>query len=52
MLTLLSCVGVTERFSAHRQKLHVALLFRIHRALDPTPPAMATSSGDFPNPVT
>src|SRR5574340_886300 len=34
-LTLRSCVGMTERFSTHRQKLQVALPF-IHRALQRT----------------
>src|SRR3954454_10808136 len=39
-LTFSSRVGVTERFSTHRQKLQVALLFRIHFALDRTAPLM------------
>src|SRR5580698_5562028 len=51
ILTLSSCVGVTERFSALRQKLQVALP-RIQRAFERTAPVMATSSGDFPKPMT
>src|ERR1017187_5087076 len=51
ILTLSSFVGVTERFSALRQKLQVALP-RIQSAFERTAPVMATSSGDCPNPMT
>src|SRR3954468_24621221 len=43
-ITSPSTLGVTERFSTQRQKLHVALLFRIQRALDRTAPTIDTSS--------
>ena len=46
-----SRVGVTERFSAARQKLQVALP-RIQSALERTAPVIATSSGMRPNPST
>src|SRR5712671_5714689 len=49
--TCSSCVGVTERFSALRQKLQVALPC-IQFAFERTAPVIATSSGDFPKPMT
>ena len=52
MLMFWSWVGVTERFSTPRQKLQVALLLAIQRALHRTAPVMATSSGDLPKPST
>ena len=52
ILTLWSRVGITERFSTLRQKLQVALLFPIQRALDRTAPVMTTLSGDCPRPST
>ena len=48
----IAAVGTTARFSAVRQKLHVALSAPSQSAFARTAPVMTTSSGDAPRPIT